>query len=248
MNDILARARKLLAKGERTDNEHEAEAFTKKAMGLLAKYGIDEALLAEEDPDRRKVGQLTIECHAPFSLEKVSLLATVADASGCRTVYEETWRDGVYRRASQSDRQIKSVHLMGHEADIRRVELLYTSLLLQQATALKNVEIPWHTTSPAAYRRSWLAGYAAAIRSRMAEATRDAVKDTEEATGRSTELVLADRRAEVDEAFKEAFPDAQLGRPRSLNGSGFTNGYAEGEKADIGSGRVQSGMRGAISG
>jgi len=256
-DDILAKARKLLAKGEDpAATPAEAETYTKKAMALIAEYGIDEALLAEKHADKRKVGELEVECHAPFSQEKAILINTISVALGCRGVLRTKWRDGDYRRASQSDRQVKTMHLFGRESDLRRVELLYTSLLLQQANALTSLQIPHFENSPAAYRRSWLQGYTAAIGSRLEAAEKAAAREADErperaaetASGNSTALVLARRDEEVEEAMRGVYPHLKQSKSRQSSGNGFGSGYAEGRRADLGGNHVGAGVKGAIGG
>lgn len=251
-DDILAKARKLLAKGEGTDNPHEAEIFTKKAMELIAQYGIDEALLAENSADKRKVGEIEVECHAPFSQEKAILFNSIAIPLGCKAVMRKRWRDGNFYRASQSDRKVLTMHAFGRESDLRRLEMLYTSLLLQQATAFKHVTVPsWETAS--AYRRSWLQGYAGAILARLTEAERAAAKAADErperaaetASGHGTALVLARREREVEEAFREAYPRTKSSKARS-GGGGFSGGHAEGQRASLDGTGVSAGSRGAL--
>ncbi len=127
MSDLLlARVRKLLAKAEDPAcTSAEAEAFTAKATELIAKYGVDRALLAAQDPAIDPVGDRIVPLDAPYALDKAGLLAAVAVPLGCRVVRRT--RDGV------------KVHLFGHDADLERVELLFTSLLVQAAHGLAAV-------------------------------------------------------------------------------------------------------------
>lgn len=63
MSDILDKIAKVLAQAERTDNEHEAEAFLKQAQHLSTRYSIDLAIAREhiakaeqrEQPTTRRV-------------------------------------------------------------------------------------------------------------------------------------------------------------------------------------------------
>ena len=61
-DSLLARVRKLLAMAEDPAcTAAEAEAFTTKATELIAKYGVDRALLAAADPSSDIVGDRVIE-------------------------------------------------------------------------------------------------------------------------------------------------------------------------------------------
>ena len=75
---ILSKVRKLLAKAEDPAcTPAEAEAFTAKAAELIAKYGVDRALLAARDPATDPVGDRVIELYPPYALDKAGLLAGV---------------------------------------------------------------------------------------------------------------------------------------------------------------------------
>src|SRR4051794_35012987 len=63
---VLDKVRKLLAKAEDPAcSPAEAEALTAKATELIAKYGVDQALLAARDPARDSVVDRMIEVPSP---------------------------------------------------------------------------------------------------------------------------------------------------------------------------------------
>ena len=67
-DDKLARIRKLLAQAEDpAATAAEAEAFNAKAAELMARHGVDAALLAAADPGRGVGGDLTVELLAPYA-------------------------------------------------------------------------------------------------------------------------------------------------------------------------------------
>lgn len=212
---LLARVRKLLAKAEDPAcTPAEAEAFTAKATELIAKYGVDQALLAESDPARDPVGDRVVTLDPPYALDKAGVLAAVAVPLRCRVVRRT--RDGV------------RIHLFGHAADLERVELLFTSLLVQAAHGLAAVPVPGGE-HPAAYRRSWLAGFAHAIGSRLTEAEKQAA-----AAEPGAELVLVRRSDLVDQRMAEEYPKLRPAARRRLAGGGLEQGYAAGRAADLG--------------
>ena len=213
---LLARVRKLLAKAEDPAcTPAEAEAFTAKAAELIAKYGVDQALLAGTDPALDPVGDRVVTVPAPYARDKAGLLGAVAVALRCRVVYLER-------------RSTARIHLFGHAADLERVELLFTSLLVQAAHGLAATEVP-SFDHPAAFRRSWLAGFTEAIRARLTEAERAAAA---EAPG--AELVLVGRTELVDRRRDQTYPNLIRLGPRRLAGSGRRQGYAAGRTADLG--------------
>ncbi len=212
---LLARVRKLLAKAEDPAcTPAEAEAFTAKAAELIAKYGVDRALLAESDPAGDPVGDRVVALDPPYALDKAGLLAAVAVPLRCRVVRRT--RDGI------------RIHLFGHAADLERVELLFTSLLVQAAHGLAAVPVPVGE-HPAAYRRSWLAGFAHAVGSRLTEAEKLAA-----AAEPRAELVLVRRTDLLDRRMAEAYPQLRTAARRRLAGGGLERGYAAGRAADLG--------------
>ena len=74
----LERVRKLLAKAERTDNEHERAAFMAAASALMAKYGIDS--LDPERP-RQAPGDRIVTVPGPWAGEKARLVSLVLNTS-----------------------------------------------------------------------------------------------------------------------------------------------------------------------
>jgi len=236
---MLAKVRKLLAKAEDpAATAEEAEVYTAKAAQLIADYGIDRALLASADPSRDPVGDRVVDLDPPYAVDKGELLATVAQRLRCRTVH---------RTDRGPDGKKLSVHLFGHESDLERTDLLFTSLLMQASTELARVAAPpWE--NKAAFRRSWLAGYRTAIGDRLRKAETRAETEAAsrfQATGTTSSLVLADRSAQVDTALREEYPHLRTARPRTLSGSGATDGWAAGQRADLGGSRI-SGSRQAL--
>jgi hypothetical protein len=216
VDPLLGRVRKLLAKAEDPAcTPAEAEAFTAKAAELIAKYGVDQALLAGTDPALDPVGDRVVAVDPPYSRDKAGLLGTVAIALRCRAVHLE--RSGTAR-----------VHLFGHAADLERVELLFTSLLVQAAHGLAAAAVP-SFEHPAAFRRSWLAGFTEAIRTRLTAAERDAA-----AGAPGAELILVVRTELVDRRRDETYPNLTRLGPRRLAGTGRRQGYAAGRTADLG--------------
>ena len=254
MNDeheVLAKIRKILAKAEDpAATPAEAETYTAKAAELMAAYGIDRALLAEESPGSDVVGDRVVVCEPPYALDKAALLSSVAFELRCRAVRR------IRYVGPKATKQV-SIHLFGYDSDLMRVEILFTSLLLQAQTALvRATPPPWETL--AAYRRSWLAGFTAAITRRLREAEERARRAAESRTGpgagdtggvrRSLDLVLVDRVQAVSAAVDAEYPRLGTARGRRLSGSGGRSGWQAGQRADLGGTRVRGTGRGELAG
>ncbi|MQA87528.1 MAG: DUF2786 domain-containing protein [Streptosporangiales bacterium] len=230
---VLDRVRKLLAKAEDPScPPAEAEALTAKAAELIAKYGIDRAMLAASSDEADVLGDRVIVVDPPYALDKTQLLGGVAEALRCRAVRRTHYAPPEFRKQLM-------VHLFGFGSDLERTELLYTSLLIQSANALASRPVPpWQ--QPAAFRRSWLAGFTSAVVARLREAERRAERQAERdpGAGSSVALVLADRTALVDRRMAEEYPRVRNAPPRRLSGSGFRDGQDAGRRADLGGTRV----------
>ncbi|MFB9234853.1 DUF2786 domain-containing protein [Plantactinospora siamensis] len=221
---ILDKVRKLLAKAEDPGcTAEEAAAFTAKATDLIARYGVDRALLAARNPETDPVGDRVLEMLPPYALDKAGLLAGVAGSLRCRSV----------RRRSGPGRF--DMHLFGFTSDLDRAELLFTSLLVQAAHGLAGTPVPLDE-HPAAFRRSWLAGFTAAVAHRLRAAETAAAEDSGKAP--TMALVLADRSGRVDRRLAEAYPRTSTAGARRLVGGGRGLGIAAGRRADLGDPRL----------
>ncbi|GEL16631.1 DUF2786 domain-containing protein [Pseudonocardia asaccharolytica] len=234
MGDALDRIRKLLAKAERAGTEAEAAIYNEKAVALMARHGVDAALLAAADPGRDTIGTVRIAMADPYSAGKARLLGWTAAALRCRWVLH-----GAYRG------KVSAVSVVGYASDRERVALLYTSLLLQATSQLVRLRPPRPGESVAAYRRSWLHGFAAQVHDRLRAAEEAAARAASGGRGpapdaRPAALVLLDREAQVARAYAEAFPNLGRAGRATLSGSGFADGAVAGRRADLGRGRIVS--------
>ncbi|OKI67820.1 DUF2786 domain-containing protein [Micromonospora sp. CB01531] len=215
---MLSKVRKLLAQAEDPAcTPAEAAAFMAKATELIARYGVDRALLAAREPATDPVGDRVVEVVAPYARDKAGLLAAVADPLRCRCV----------RRRQGSG---FAMHLFGFASDLERVELLFTSLLVQAAHGLAGAAVP-AGEHPAAFRRTWLAGFAQVVAERLCAAEADAVA---ESGAPSAALVLADRSDRVQRRLAEVYPRLRTAPARRLAGTGFGSGAAAGRRVDLG--------------
>ena len=83
---MLERVRRLLAKAEGASTEAERDAYNAKAAELIARYGIEEALLAEDRQERQVPGDLVVGLDPPYARDKGSLLAAIAGPLRVRAV------------------------------------------------------------------------------------------------------------------------------------------------------------------
>lgn len=234
---ILAKVRKLLAKAEDpATTAEEAETYNAKASELIAGYGIDRALLALADPSLDVVGDKVVVLDRPYAADKADLLGTISLTLGCRAVRRTRHPDGTKEL---------SLHLFGHRSDLERVEILFTSLLVQAMHSLARTAVP-SREHPAAFRRSWLAGFSASVGRRLEAAESAAAEGADArfaASGTTGSLVLADRSAAVEQALTDEYPRLRRSSARRLSGSGRADGWVAGQRADLGGSRIGGGRR-----
>lgn len=234
---ILRRIRGLLDQAENTSFPNEAEAFAAKAAELMARYRIDQAMVSSTARDPGQVIEEAIDLgRGQYVRARLDLLWAVADAFDCRLL-------------TSSHPAGRKGHVIGHPDDVAQVEMLYTSLLLQ-ATRAADFEPTPRGHNRITFRRGFLMGFADRVGQRlaaqMAQAVSDTAPDSAAAGPTSVALVLADRRATVDN-----WVDEHYGRVRRLSGAAPVSldaalrGQAAGDRADIG-GRAVPGERPAL--
>jgi hypothetical protein len=226
---LLDRVRKLLAKAEdESVTPPEAQALTAKAAELMAKYGIDRALLAAARPETDAPASQLVDIDNPWGRVKAHLLCGLGSALRCQCIM----------LTSQAGLKI---HVFGYASDIERTDLLYTSVLIQMWHGLAGARVPEWSRSPRAWRRSWLLGFAAAVigRVRTAEAAAEAQagRDAPAGEGSRAALVLADRSLVIRRNVAAEYPVTRTAR-MTYSGTGYGAGYAKGQQADIGTRRV----------
>ncbi|MFD5817486.1 DUF2786 domain-containing protein [Streptomyces sp. NPDC127038] len=215
---MLTRIRALLAKAEATGFPEEAEALSAKAQELMARHSIDEALLAARTHAKNAPGACRVGVEPPYETAKAVLLDAVAGANRCRAV----WNDALCFST-----------VVGFEADLEAVELLYTSLLVQATAAMTKAEAAQRAGGrkrTKTFRQSFLAAYAHRIGDRLASVAEEQVTATE------GELlpVLAARDVAVADHLDRMFPETVTTRMRGVTDeAGWHEGAAAADRAQV---------------
>jgi hypothetical protein len=236
---LLDRVRKLLTQAEdEAVTPAEAQAFTAKAAELMAKYGIDRALLAADQPETDQPTNRVLDIDNPWAREKAHLLCGLASALRCHCILLGGRGPG------------SKVHIFGFGSDIERTDLLYTSILIQMSHGLAGARVPDWSSSPRAWRRSWLLGFATAVIARVRQAEHGAMvaaTDRTRSGSNRAALVLADRSAVIRRQVEHAYPITRKTRV-TYSGSGYRDGYERGQRADIGATRLSRAAGRALAG
>ncbi|ONH60401.1 aromatic acid decarboxylase [Frankia sp. CcI49] len=237
----LTRIRKLLAMAEDEAITAEArETYNRKAAELIARYGIDQARLDATAEKPAAASDVTIRIDRPYTTDKLGLLAAIASPLGCLLVNHTHDENG---------HRVTDGRLFGMTADLERTQILYTSLLIQSTHGLATTPIP-SGNDARAFRRTWLAGFADAVQDRLTAietaARQDAQAEDAATGGQSTALVLASRADRVQAHLTNIYPKLRNTRPRRLTGTGAHSGYRAGQRADLGTTRLNSTAQPAI--
>ncbi|MFJ9712292.1 DUF2786 domain-containing protein [Streptomyces sp. NPDC101234] len=217
---MLTRIRALLAKAEATGYPEEAEALSAKAQELMARHSVDEALLAAGAPAPDSPGACRLGVEPPYEQAKAVLLDAVATANHCRAVWNEP---------------LAFSTVVGFEADLEAVELLYTSLLVQATHAMTKAEAAQRAGGrrrTKTFRQSFLAAYAHRVGDRLAAAAESAVAET----GAAADLlpVLASREVAVTGRMEQMFPETTTTRLRGVTDeAGWTEGTRAADQAQV---------------
>ncbi|MFD4374210.1 DUF2786 domain-containing protein [Streptomyces sp. NPDC058486] len=225
---MLTRIRALLAKAEATGYPEEAEALTAKAQELMARHSLDEAGLAAGAPSPQTPGAVRIGVEPPYEQAKAILLDAVATANHCRAVWNEAYGFST---------------VVGFEADLDPVELLYTSLLVQGTAAMTRAEAEQRKGGrkrTKSFRQSFLLAYANRLGARL-EATSRRVA----AEAPTLLPVLASREVAVTARTDELFPETRATRVRAMwDEDGWHHGATAAESATLTPDRTRLGHRG----
>ena len=199
----------------------EAQKFREKAEALMVKYSIDQMMLGDGQRVDTIIHRM-VACPNPFGTDKRMLLAVIAKAFGCQSIHFS----GTH-----------SNEVIGYESDIDQVEFLFNHLNLQAMGEMLMVGV-----NGVHDRKSFLFGFTQAVESRLSKNVKEAV---EEVSG--AEVAIYDRDIAVAAKVKELHPALRT-TSVSRGFSQYDNGHAAGMRADIGQGRMRSGVRRAIGG
>lgn len=235
MNDEtkLSKIKALLAKAESTDSEAEAEALQAKAFEMIARYGLEEALAASERSDESKAERQTFLIEGTYHQRRRRLLTGLLRALRCKPLL-------VVAKGRQKNTMVLGY---GMPADLERAKLLFDSLDLQLASALRRslVNKPdW------VHGRTWsvnfIDGFADTIRERVMAAEAQ-VENYEAAFGGNRFApVLASNVQKVEALFEQENPrTVKVHMAGTKNHSGLSAGWSAGERANLGGSSNQVG-------
>src|SRR4051812_34482292 len=220
-SSIDDKVRKLLAKAERTDNAHEAEAFSRKAAQLIALYRLDPDRLHGSVTDVVELRRIVIG-QGGYQRARLQLLCAVARSHDCRVITEH-WGQHLH------------ANVIGVTANLDSTELLYMSLHSQAARGMSKLRRNGAGRTLSA-RRSFLLAFAVEVDRMLAE-VRQATEQTLAVD--SFHPAVVSEHARIDDFIAANF--GRLGKGRGARVTTL-DGWDEGTKAatasDIGRARL----------
>lgn len=131
--DYAATIRGLLSKADRTDNEHEAQAFRDKAEAMMREYRIAEEEALAVDPDSATCIQHVMVIREHMRYGDLSTYYT-------EIFHQITVHTGVrYRINYDSNSRQQLATVIGYEMDVRYTEFLWTAAYLMFSTRIDPV-------------------------------------------------------------------------------------------------------------
>ncbi len=245
-NGWLDKVQKLLAMAEDPSaTPAEAEAFSAKAEALMIKFSIDAALLQSRgDRPVDKLISVNVDLADPYANVKRDLTWSVAKALGCKAIWSWRWKVINGKRGKSH-----YMTIVGFESDVAKVQTLLASLFIQMSRALVAND---YARPYGEHLRTWRnavgVGFTNAVHSRLAQLRKKATDEARiESTG--TDLVLADRTAQVDDEYARLFPDSKsVSRTAARSLAGYRNGVMAGNRADLNQPRMSNAGRSGIGG
>lgn len=267
----ISKIMKLLSKAESTTPE-EAELLSEKAQELMARWAIDDAMLAiaqgAQQPD--KIIEKKTHFFGIYATSHRELAFAVGNGNDFYLI------QGSGYTTNDKGQLVKSMYSVwvGFEREIAAAEVLLASLLIQAERAQRvfmkewNADHGWATAfEKATARRSFLDGFAHGIQQRLMAARLAAKKaaeaeyqssQPEHGSGESDEaattgttsvaLVLAGRRQQVNDWVDSKYGKLKAGRGRQSkrNWNAGAAGRQAAANADLGGSTGIGGLKGAL--
>jgi hypothetical protein len=228
----------LLAKAERTENEHERDTFSAAAEKMMIRLGISVAELeAAGEFKPEKIVEVKRTFPGNYSISMIPFTVMVAQGFGHITILQ-----------SKTSGLARNAHIIGQESDVEQFCRLLDSLSLQVNSALH----AWQKENRAPRRgltdmqkylqhRSFIEGFGQRVGSRLAERRQDEEKDV--STGGA--LVLAGKDARTKDWIEETYGQLKESESRRRYSSiGNAAGWSAGATARLGEDAIEGTRKG----
>jgi len=215
--------RKLMAKAEDSaTTEAERDAIVSRVTYLMAKFGIEEAMLSATKSEPQVVINMRVKILAPYAIQRGHLLDHIGRVFGCKSIHLDEL-DG------------KVVRIFGYQGDFERTYMLFGSLIIQMFSGLASVVKPAGVHGRS-FNGSFVTAYVDTVIDRVKDAYATAKAEVKHTTGNGMELVLADRAIAINNAFRTEYPRLRnIGyNPSQSSSAGRFAGMSAARNANIG--------------
>jgi hypothetical protein len=232
---MAAKVAKLLRLAEHPNTgQAERENATAQAAALMEKYMLDELMVARETgqvvPD--KLIRKSYRYKGVYTAADAQLVWKLSSALGMKAIRTKLGSSEII------------MNVMGFEKDFERFDTLLASAMLQRAAATTmhisgiGERWGWYTASEKYnIKRSFGIGFADGLGEKVREASHQVQQDVVRERGSGAELMLVDRRKQVDTYYKSLYPGAGKAKPVKTVSS-YHAGHRAGRSADVGGTRI----------
>jgi hypothetical protein len=259
---IIAKVKALWAKGDDPGvTAEEAEAFRNKAAELMAKYEIDQFVLAAEEGGEPAIvfGQFRIDTYKTderglaitdrqgkyvstmmLSDERMALAGVIARQFECRGIVHSREDESADLKTGKPIKPGQWYECIGYAHDYEMVRGLYMELVVDMLDGIFG-----ETVTNANYQREYAQGFVVRINERLKEFWRR-VQDFDESTvSSSVALAIRSRLQKVQDEMDKKYPPKTLGKvkisPTKYDANARARGRERANGSDIGQTKVGSG-------
>jgi len=221
VSDVIGKIDALFKQAANTPYAEEAATFQAKAQELMTKYQIEMAMLNDRVLDD-ELTHAVVHINNPYNIDKSILLNAIAKHNYCKVI---RYRD--------------YCKVFGYKNDIKMVTAMYTALELHMISEMwKNYDVPDYV-SAVAWKKSFFAGYASKISSRLAKAKRESVADANKTNGNDSVSLVLLKKDELVQQYYDENSGATRSSTRTVTSmSGYGAGTSAGGRANIGQSSV----------
>ena len=235
--DMIAKVQALWAQADHPNTSPiEAATFRMKATDLMAKYQIDEIVLAEAQGGEEAITfvMVRLDTNPPSALvpdERMILMHIIAKAFDCCGIIKKT-------AGSANVETGKAIpggtyyEIIGYKSDVDTARMLYFNLSTDLLMALMVEE----QKSSEQYRRSFATGFAEKIGDRLRE-LRDVKESYAGEISSSFALAVRSRKDRVQDRFEEMYPERTKNvavKKLHADWNGMERGKRRAENANLG--------------
>jgi hypothetical protein len=218
------------------------------AQNLMSKWAIDDAMLQAADPSKVN-DEITTQEVVTVGIYRFPLSRLAWNAMRANNIKAVLYKNAGPRKVGERVfKQTECYMAVGFASDLRRFELMNTSLQIQCISA----ESQWWDAHKDEYdhlkpshqhleRRGFMFGFANGVYDKLIEGKEQAKKESTVTHGSGMELVLIDRSKQVDNFYHNMFSNLRTSTDR-MNRGGYQAqgaGREAGRRADTGSGGLR---------